>query len=207
MKTWIYVDGLNLYYGCLKGTSCRRLNPRQLCTLLLPRHRIDRVKYFTARVFALPTNPDAPTRQDTYLRALRTLPALEIFFGHFLSHTVTMPLAQPVPGLPALVRVIRTDEKGSDVNLASHLLHDGHLDRYEASVVVSGDSDLFTPVRLVMEDLKKPVGVINPQKRTCWVLAKQASFYRHIRPGVLAASQLPPTITDAHGTFHKPASW
>jgi len=118
-----------------------------------------------------------------------------------------MPLAQPVPGLPALVRVIRTDEKGSDVNLASHLLHDGHLNRYEAAVVVSGDSDLLAPVRLVMEDLKKPVGVINPQKRTCWVLAKQASFYKHIRPGVLAASQLSPALTDAHGTFHKPASW
>ena len=60
---------------------------------------------------------------------------------------------------------------------------------------------------LFLAQLNFILGVINPQKRTCWVLAKQASFYKHIRPGVLAASQLPPALTDAHGTFHKPASW
>ena len=207
MKTWVYVDGLNLYYGCLKGTPWRWLDLRRLCAFLLPRHQIARVKYFTARVMATPRNPDAPNRQDTYLRALRTLPNLEIFFGHFLSHSVTMPLAQPIPGLPPFVRVIRTDEKGSDVNLAAHLLHDGHLNRYETAALISGDSDLLAPVRLVMTDLNKPVGVLNPQKRTCWVLAKHASFYRHIRPGVLAASQFPVALADSQGPFHKPPSW
>jgi hypothetical protein len=207
MKTWVYVDGLNLYYGSLKRTPFRWLDLRRLCGALLPHHKIERIKYFTARIIALPGDPDAPTRQDTYLRALRTLPDLEIYFGHFLSHTVTMALAQPMPGLPPLVRVIRTDEKGSDVNLASHLLHDGHLQRYEMAVILSGDSDLLAPVSLVMNDLKKIVGVLNPQKRTCWVLANQATFYRHIRKGVLAASQFPPTLTDAVGKFHKPPAW
>ncbi len=207
MRTWVYVDGLNLYYGSLKRTPFRWLDLRRLCGALLPRHDVERIKYFTARIVALPADPDGPTRQDTYLRALRTLPDLEIYFGHFLSHTVTMPLAQPVPGLPALVRVIRMDEKGSDVNLASHLLHDGHLQRYEMAVIVSGDSDLLAPVTFVMNDLKRPVGVLNPQKRTCWVLANQATFYKHIRNGVLAASQFPPTLTDAVGTFHRPSTW
>lgn len=207
MKTWVYVDGLNLYYGSLKRTPFRWLNLQALSAALLPHHQIERIKYFTARIIPLPGNPEAPTRQDAYLRALRTLPNLEIFYGHFLSHAVTMPLARPVPGLPSLVQVIRTDEKGSDVNLASHLLHDGHLNRYDAAVIISGDSDLLAPVQLVMNDLKKPVGVLNPQKRTCWVLSKQATFYKHIRKGVLAASQFPTTLTDAHGAFHKPPTW
>ncbi len=207
MKTWVYVDGLNLFYGCLKGTPFKWLDLHRLCALRLPNHQIDRIKYFTARVEMRPNDPDRPAKQDSYLRALRTLPNLEIHYGHFLSHVVTMPLAQPVPGLPPLVKVIRTDEKGSDVNLASHLLHDGHLQRYELAIVVSGDSDLLAPVRLVMHDLKKPVGVLNPQKRTCRVLAFQATFYKHIRKGVLAASQFPNTLTDQHGTFHKPATW
>jgi hypothetical protein len=201
------VDGLNLYYGSLKRTPFRWLNLHALSAALLPHHQVERIKYFTARIIPLPGNPDAPTRQDAYLRALRTLPNLEIFYGHFLSHAVTMPSARPVPGLPSLVQVIRTDEKGSDVNLASHLLHDGHLNRYEAAVIISGDSDLLAPVRFVMNDLRKPVGVLNPQKRTCWVLSKQANFYKHIRKGVLAASQFPPTLTDPVGTFHKPPTW
>jgi hypothetical protein len=51
-------------------------------------HQIDRVKYFTAHVKALPSSPDAPRRQQVYLRALRTVAKLEIVYGHFLSHRV-----------------------------------------------------------------------------------------------------------------------
>jgi len=207
MRTWVYVDGLNLFYGSLKGTPFKWLDLQRLCTALLPQRQVERIKYFTARVEVRPNDPDRPAKQSSYLRALRTLPNLEIHYGHFLSHVVTMPLARPVPGLPSLVQVIRTDEKGSDVNLASHLLHDGHLQRCEMAAVVSGDSDLLAPVCFVMNDLKKPVGVLNPQKRTCWVLSKQATFYKHLRKGVLAASQFPPTLTDAHGTFYKPPTW
>ena len=207
MKTWVYVDGFNLYFGCVKGTPYKWLNIAHLCDVLLPGHQIERIKYFTARVHGRPGDPLGPLRQQTFLRALRTIKNIEIYFGHFLTHQVMMPLAQPVPGLPQFVRVIKTDEKGSDVNLATHLLHDGHLGRYEAAVVISGDSDLLSPVRFVMQDLKKPVGVLNPQRRTCRVLAAQATFYKHVRRGVLAACQFPVTMNDAKGTFHKPSTW
>ena len=80
--------------------------------------------YFTAHVKSLPNSPDAPARQQIYLRALRTLRNLEIIYGHFLSHHVRMPLANPGLGQPKTVEVIKTEEKGSDVNLAIHLLHD-----------------------------------------------------------------------------------
>jgi hypothetical protein len=38
-------------------------------------------------------------------------------------------------------------------------------------------------------------------------LMKAASFYKPIRQGVLAASQFPPQLTDAHGTITKPSGW
>jgi hypothetical protein len=81
------------------------------------------------------------------------------------------------------------------------------LGRFEVAMVVSGDSDLLGPVKIVMNELGKRVGVLNPQQRTCRVLANQATSYRHIRQGVLALCQFPSPMTDANGTFHKPPSW
>jgi len=207
VKTFVYVDGFNLYFGSIKGTQNKWLNIRQLCETLLPQNQIECIKYFTARVSARPGNPNAPVNQEAYLRALRSLLNFEIHFGHFLTHTVRMPLAHPIAGLPNYVQVIKTEEKGSDVNLATQLLNDAHLGRFEVAIVVSGDSDLLGPVKIVMNDLKKTVGVLNPQQRTCRVLANQATFYRHIRQGVLSMCLFPPSMRDGAGTFHKPPTW
>lgn len=57
----------------------------------------------------------------------------------------------------------RTDEKGTDVNLAAHLLHDGFKNLFDLAVIVSNDSDLREPVRMVKEVLKRPIGILNPQ--------------------------------------------
>ena len=81
------------------------------------------------------------------LRALRRYrPEVEVYFGHFLSHKVRAPLAQPA-GDQRTVEVIRTEEKGSDVNLAVHLINDGWLDAYDCAVVVSNDSDIAEAMR------------------------------------------------------------
>jgi len=47
------------------------------------------------------------------------------------------------------VWVDKTEEKGSDVNLATHLLHDGFRGMFEAAVLITNDSDLTEPVRVV----------------------------------------------------------
>ena len=81
--------------------------------------------------------PISPNRsgQDVYLRALqRFRPEVEVYFGHFLMHRVRAPLAQPLEGRRT-VEVIKTEEKGSDVNLAVHLLNDGWLDAYDCSAL------------------------------------------------------------------------
>ena len=106
-----------------------------------------------------------------------------------------------------MVKVVKTEEKGSDVNLAAHLVNDGHLGRYESAVLITNDSDLLEPVKMVRYQLKLPVGVLNPQKRPSRVLVKHATFIKKIRAGVLRTSQFPATLRDATGTFHKPAAW
>ena len=93
-------------------------------------------------------------------------------------------------------------------NLATHLLYDGCKKEYEVAVVISNDSDLLEPIHIITEELKLPVGVINPgQPHPSQVLLKTATFFKTIRQGVLSASQFPPIMKDSGGSFHKPLSW
>ena len=118
-----------------------------------------------------------------------------------------MPVANPHVSGPTTVEVVKTEEKGSDVSLASYLLLDGFHRDYETAVIVSNDSDLVTPIELVQEDLGFLVGVLNPHKNTSWALRNAASFYRRIRKGPLSVSQFPPALSDSKGRIMKPRSW
>ena len=207
MKTFVYVDAFNLYYGAVKGTPYKWLDLQALCQVMIPRNTIASIKYFTARVQPRPGDPDQPTRQLIYLRALQTLPNTQIVFGHYLSHVVWMPLAFPQENEKPFVQVMKTEEKGSDVNLATHLLVDAFDDAFDCAVIVSGDSDLRAPVQIVANRFHKTVGVLNPQKKPCKALQGAARFYKHIREAALQASQFPAILKDKQGTFHKPSSW
>lgn len=207
MKTNVYIDAFNLYFGALKGTPYRWLNIARLCELLLPKQRVTSIKYFTALVKPRPHDPQQPMRQQIYLRALNTLHNVDIILGHFLSHEVWMPLANSSRKKPKYAKVIKTEEKGSDVNLATHLLADAFQNKFEVAVVVSNDSDLVEPIRIVREQLHKKVGVINPHTHPSRELLKYATFFKKIRRGVLQAALFPPQLTDEHGTFKKPESW
>ena len=162
LKTILYIDGFNLFYSAVKGTPLRWLNPMFLIERAFPRNQIIGTKYFTAKVSALPNNPGQPIRQLMFWRALRTLPNLEIIEGDFRTRKVRWLLFFT----PAkfCCTVFKTEEKGSDVFLATHLLLDGFRNRYECAIVISGDSDLVTPIRMVRNELKKSVGVLNPQR-------------------------------------------
>ncbi len=208
MKTIVYVDGFNLYYGAVRGTPYKWLNIHKLCQLLLPKNQIIKIKYFTALVSAHPADMDQPIRQQIYLRALRSIPILEIIYGHFLSHEIMMPLADPLPVGSRYARVIKTEEKGSDVNLATHLINDGYMSRYEVAVVLSNDSDLVEPIKIVRQELNLPVGVLNPiPAHPSHELQKYASFMKPIRKGVLSVSQFPEKMRDVNGSFRKPTKW
>jgi len=119
-----------------------------------------------------------------------------------------MPLAWPVPGGPQTVEVIKTEEKGSDVNLATYLLADAFRADAEAFVLISNDSDLMEPLRMVRHELGKVVGLLNPQARQSRALLRcKPTFVKQIRRGVASVSQLPNELEDKFGVIARPEAW
>lgn len=167
-----YVDGFNLYYGLKDavaaespGTTWKWLDVEALCQIIVsrawPGATIVMVRYFTARVSKRRGNDGAPDRQDAYLRAL-AMRGVDIELGRFLQKTKRRPL---VSNPRRQEEFHDTEEKGSDVNLATRLVVDYFLERdaYDAAIVVSNDSDLALPVTLLREQ-GLPLGVINPHR-------------------------------------------
>ena len=210
MRTYVYIDGFNLYYGALRGTPYKWLDLKEVCRRVLQaHHRIDRIKYFTAITTGI-LDPDTPVRQRVFIRALQAhIPEFEVYYGHFLTHKVSRALVDPADRAllgKDVVRIWKTEEKGSDVNLAVHLVNDAHLDKYDCAVVVSSDGDLAEAMRIARDDLGKKVGLIQVHpRRGSYHLKKYASFVRSIRPATLRASQLPDPIPGT--SLRKPASW
>lgn len=205
MRTSIYVDGFNLYYRAVKQTPYRWLDIDALSRALVGNHQIGRIRYFTARVKGRANNPHQAQRQQIYIRALETIPHLEIHYGNFLSKPKHLPLVSALPNIKT-VEVLNTEEKGSDVNLASFLLLDGFKDDYDSALVISNDSDLQEPIRMVRQELGKKVGVVITDHRAKRS-ALRADFYRRIRKGNLRACQFPETMMDTHGTIKRPSKW
>lgn len=154
MRTILYVDGFNLYYGALKAY----------------------------------------------------LPNLTIHYGTFQANEVTLPATTG----RRFHDVIRTEEKGSDVNLAVHLVNDAWLNAYECAVVVSNDSDLAEGMKLVRKHHpQKVLGLIAPlratARRATHRLRIQAHFVKSVRSGDAAKAQLPDLIPGTR--IHRPVQW
>lgn len=225
MRTNVYIDGFNLFYGCLKGSPYKWLNLEALFDTLLPRNQIQRIRYFTARVESRPPDPDQPTRQATYLRALATLPRVEVHFGSFLTSVIKAPLVQSNPdgsamwanNKPMVQRrpnggvvmdwVYKSEEKGSDVNLAAHLLRDAFKGDCESAVIVSNDSDLLTPISMAKTDCGLKIGLILPRQHGSVELRRLSDFQKDIRKHQLLSAQFPPVFNDGAGTILRPAGW
>jgi uncharacterized LabA/DUF88 family protein len=205
---YAYIDGFNLYYGCLKKTRYKWLNISLLLRKYLAGKDLICIRYFTAKVIPPPWDLSQSVRQETYLRALKTIPGLSIHEGHFRSHVVTRALATSPPNSPQYVEVIDTKEKGSDVNLATFALADGFMGLYDCAVIVSNDVDLKEPIKTIRKQCKKDVIVLHPYQNTNLVeLQKEASQYIPIRQQVIASCLFPPMLNDAKGIINKPTEW
>ena len=214
MSTNFYIDGFNLYYGSLKTRypQYRWLDIQALCENLVPNQRVNRIHYFTALLSNTANDDLVELRQQTHLRALATLPKVEIHYGKFETRRRRMPLWEPVRNVnaPQMVWVSRTEEKRSDVNLATYLLIDACYDDFDEAVVISNDSDLVEPITAVRDRFHKRIGVINPdvahrrspdlQNAGSW--AFPTIYGRYFRD-----SQLPDQIADGDGAFGKPPRW
>ena len=96
-------------------------------------------------------------------------------------------------------------EKGSDVNLAAHLLNDAWKDLFDVAAVISNDSDLATPINMVKTDRRKIIFIVcPPAQKVARDLIKAASGVRRIREEHLLRAQFRDPLTD---TISKPSHW
>lgn len=226
MKTHVYIDGFNLYYGLLKGTAFKWLDLERFCDQLLPRNAVMKIHYFTAKVDARPHDPDQPTRQLAYLQALGTLPRVEVHLGTFMSSVVSQVVVETDPitgrylraggkpvvkvdvaGQPVKTWTYKSEEKGSDVNLAAHLLQDAYRARCACAVIVSNDSDLLTPIRMAKQDCGLIIGLVPPRPRGSVELKALADFKIEPRLHHLANAQFGNAVPVRNGQIHKPENW
>ncbi len=119
------------------------------------------------------------------------------------------PLAEPVPGLPTQVLVRESEEKGSDVNLATRLLVDGFNGDYEQAVVVSNDADFAGAMLYVRNNLGLRVTLVNPDAKTRSPtrLADAATYVKRLWKSHLRRRRFPDTLTDDVGVITKPPGW
>ena len=259
LRTYVYVDGFNLYNRAVKGTEFKWLDLVKLAYQVLPPgHTVERLRYFTARVSGA-RDPNAPVRQQEYLKALATLPQVRIHFGTFRARTiwrpllnlpiadrriestppVTLPEGEHPVTLPATEDLVlpvgrysnrrprasknrktygspisnaviaeshTMEEKGSDVNLAVHLLNDAWMDRFDIAAVVSNDTDLIEPIRMVAEERGREVIAVCPTPSlAAQRLSRVASRVRHVREKMLQVSQFPDRIPGT--SIMRPEDW
>ncbi|WP_426319949.1 NYN domain-containing protein [Microbacterium sp. E-13] len=210
----IYVDGFNLYRQNLVHNPVGKwLDLWALSRLLLPTHEIKRVRYFTANVRPLKGyDPQGPIRQQTYLRALRDSGVDVHDNGQFRAdprNLPILPLTEGPDGELVKVRVRKIEEKGSDVNLASHLIFDACTDPSDVAVLVSNDSDYCTALHLLTEGLGRRFGVFSPIERpAAALLALDPLFVKPIRSAAILESQLPDPYVRKNGKMlTRPAAW
>lgn len=232
----LYFGGRRLCGGSTAGW--RWLDVRALAQELLDRRNdwagatLQRVVYCTAMIDRA-TNAVGHAEQDTYIRALRAGGVVDrVEFGHYVARVKKAPLATEdrdgkpvlttsawpvkvqdagaanVPQARFIVSYAFREEKGSDVNVASHLLLDTLESTIDAAIVISNDSDLALP--LVEARKRLPVGTVNPSPN---YLAGRLRgrrgdgvgrhWWLQLAPADLFAHQLP----DPCGGFAKPAAW
>jgi hypothetical protein len=194
---------------------------------------IERIVYCTARIDAS-TNPGGQADQDVYLKALLASGSVDhIEYGNYVANLKYTVLAAkdpvtkkpvavtadwpvkiqdaagtPVPNARFMVSYLHQEEKGSDVNVASHLLLDTLSGDVDAAVVVSNDSDLGFPISHARGIV--PVGTINPRNTIhAGALRGKPSdgvgqhWWRRLTAPEFVACQLP----DPAGHYTKPAGW
>ena len=208
-STYVYVDGFNLYYRALRNTKFKWLNLEALVQGLLdPENEVRQIRYFTAPVTGKP-DPGAPVRQQRYIQALSTLSCVSVHQGNFLTRPKMRPLVHPAPDGPTHVKIWNTEEKGSDVNLATYLIHDAWRNLFDVAVVLSQDTDLIEPVRIVRDEIGKSVGIVVLDGKAPGKLSRFGSFVRHITSSRLAAAQFPETLTFGQKgkTVTRPIEW
>ncbi len=199
-----YVDGFNLYFG-LRQSGWRKYYwldlPMLVTKLLKPDQKLVSTHYFTARIRANGHNADDAKRQNNYIDALVTRPNLSVQFGHYLPKT--RKCKKCGASWPDY------EEKMTDVNIAAQLLSDAFDDHFDTAIIVSGDSDLTTPIQRVRQRFTaKKIIVAFPPNRHSAQLKQVAHGHLTVGEDKLKGAQLPDPVLSVGGyPLHRPTHW
>ncbi|MBX3114616.1 MAG: NYN domain-containing protein [Fimbriimonadaceae bacterium] len=217
----VYIDGFNLYHSQLEGHPVRWLNLQMLAEEFIePGEELVTVEYFTAKANYVPWSPDRITRQKAYWDALDLLcPKLVKVFGDFRVDQKTFydwedfnyqtGLRAGLARKPNAHDVAKTEEKGSDVKLASHLVRDAYLDRFEKAIVITNDSDQVEPVSIV-HSLGKKVILVCPKTKDHKLpreFTGRCAFMLKLHNAVLNRCQMPDPVSVNGRVIHKPVGY
>lgn len=159
-----YIDGFNVYHAIDDENRAERGAKSHMKWLNLfslmkeftdpAVHVVETVNFFTA----YPTwNPQKTERHKNYSAALKHAGAT-IIEGRFKTKTCFCKNCRTSYG--------GREEKESDVNIAMHLINDAHLNAFDEAFLVTNDSDLLGPVRLIRNNFdNKKIKVIAPPFR------------------------------------------
>ncbi len=218
MRTVVYVDGYNLYYGLLRKTTLKWLDLFALFRdhVLDPETELIQVRYYTAPVLGrMCDSPESPQRQRRYLQALRKMypEKIAIIEGKILATTPFQRLVKPIVEAPDLqmVQVYDFNEKKTDVNLAADLIAGAWTGAYDQAVVCSNDTDLEAALATVRQhhpDIR--LGLVAPipgddHRRISTDLSRHAHWSKPLSPVHLKNAQLPERIP--HSALRKPETW
>lgn len=208
----IYIDAFNWYYGVfMHRPAWKWLNLQSYFEALRPDEEVVAVRFFTAVVEPRHHTSVKRDRQKRYLKALATLPKVQVIMGKYQERTVTCRAA-PCPR--KLVYTV-AEEKKTDVNLAIQLIDDAIQRRAESMIIVSGDSDLEPAVEWVRRNHPAiKVGVYIPaleegrQRRRNDNYQRMQVNCRLLPLGEIARHVLPATVALQDGsTVERPTEW
>lgn len=192
-----------------------------------PSTKVVAVKYYTASVSGK-IDQDAPRRQQALFSALGTVPEVQIYKGRFLYSEKWAGLVQPPRAKPdgymwntpwpEVVQVKKSEEKGSDVNLGVHLVRDAFTDAFDIAYVITNDTDLVEPLRIVKQEVGKTVCIVAPCRpfkqsgKQVQVPAPSllavADFVHYIDDKELSVSQFPsPLNVSGRKPILRPPTW
>lgn len=212
MRTHIYIDGFNFYYGAVKDTPYRWLDLQRLFSLLRPHDDILTIHYFTALI-----DGTHAAHQRAYLAALATLPEVNVVLGRFKAKTVKCRVEECKHQGRRLFRV--PEEKQTDVLIAITMIRDAYEKACDNFVLVSGDTDLVPAIKAVksISESNKTVVYIpvrNEYKQGLTSrgfaveLRTAADKARSLPNQLLKRALFPNTMPDGFGgTITKPDSW
>jgi hypothetical protein len=204
--TNVYVDGFNLYYGAVRGTTHKWLNIERMFTLLRPHDDLQTIYYFTALIDGSHRN-----NQTEYLRALETLPKVRTVMGRFKFKRIVCTV--PACTFAGSWFFSMPEEKRTDVQIALAMAKDAWQGTCQRMILVSGDSDLVPAINLVKEISPRTEVVVyvpaRHQARGAAVELRGAADKDRILPNnLLQHSQLPARLDDGEGRpICKPSSW